>query len=206
MSQTKKHKTTVTIFFLSAIILLSGCKIYKEETSQISGIDEQACETLSDTTVIEYTGALAADYNVNWLNANVGTFADTLLNKLVQDTIIIEQGSAHPYDITLPNADDTSYVAVKVTPGVRTFFLTNFVDLLLLTPGGQPMDFVSDEMPLTTVSGCTVEDSKGHLSPHIKMRYQYNVDVDTFLLVLKKNNQTVVDAQKKVAIVRIVVY
>lgn len=206
MLPTKKHTSAAIIFALTAILLLSGCKIYKDETSQISGIDEQACETLSDTTVVGFTSMLTSDYNAHWLNANVSAFADTLLDNLLQDTIVVEQGSAHPYEIILPNTNDTSYVAVKVTPGARTFFLTNFVNILLLSPAGQPMDFVSDEMPLTTVSGCTVADAKGHLSPHIKIRYQYDVDVDTFLMVIEKNDQTVVDATKKAAIVRIVVY
>jgi len=206
MAQIKKRKTALFVFFLTAAIWLSGCDIYKEETLHISGIDEQACEALNDTTAVEYTAALATDYNAGWLNANVGTFSDSLLNYLEQDTIVIAQGNIHPYEIILPNTNDTSYIAVSVTPGVRTFFLTNIVDLLLLTPDGQPVDLLSDEMPLTLVSGCTVEDSKGNLFPQVKMRNQYDIDGDRLLLVIEKNNQTVVDAQKKVAIIRLVVY
>ena len=183
-------KYLVSVSALLLFLFMSSCDIYKSNETEISGVDKTVCEQFSDSVFTTVTAGVVSNYNVKWTNAGLDTIIGALIDSLNADSAFIEQNHDPAYELTLGAGNDTSYVVLKAQSGTATIFVAQVVKMTLLGKDGTEIALVNEEMPLSTISGCTELDEGNKPQPVIKMRNEYDVNGGDLLLQLIKVEQT----------------
>lgn len=183
-------KYLVSVSALLLFLFMSSCDIYKSNETEISGVDKTVCEQFSDSVFTTVTAGVVSNYNAKWTNAGLDTIIGALIDSLNADSAFIEQNHDPAYELTLGAGNDTSYVVLKAQSGTATIFVAQVVKMTLLGKDGTEIALVNEEMPLSTISGCTELDEGNKPQPVIKMRNEYDVNGGDLLLQLIKVEQT----------------
>lgn len=183
-------KYLVSVSALLLFLFMSSCDIYKSNETEISGVDKTVCEQFSDSIFTTVTAGVVSDYKATWSNAGLDTIIGALIDSLNADSAFIEQNHDPAYELTLGAGNDTSYVVLKAQSGTATIFVAQVVKMTLLGKDGTEIALVNEEMPLSTISGCTELDEGNKPQPVIKMRNEYDVNGGDLLLQLIKVEQT----------------
>ncbi len=183
-------KYLVSVSALLLFLFMSSCDIYKSNETEISGVDKTVCEQFSDSIFTTVTAGVVSGYKATWSNAGLDTIIGALIDSLNADSAFIEQNHDPAYELTLGAGNDTSYVVLKAQSGTATIFVAQVVKMTLLGKDGTEIALVNEEMPLSTISGCTELDEGNKPQPVIKMRNEYDVNGGDLLLQLIKVEQT----------------
>ena len=183
-------KSLLSLFALFILVIAAGCDLYTSDVTEIGGVDKTVCEQFSDSVFVSVNSKISSNYKAKWIDANLSSFADSLIDTLLIDSVFIEQGNEMAYELTLDSGDDTSYVVIKASSSTLLIFATDIVKMNLYDSAGKAYNLTGNEMPQETISGCTRTDDADVKQPVIKMRETYKVSADIVLFQIIKAEQT----------------
>jgi len=211
MNAPRKFNTLViSVLFTFLLFLIFSCDDFKSEEFNISEKDNQACAQLPDSIqdpnsdtlkiiaqpfkILKVNKALTA-FDTSWVDSNVTENVSVILDTLTAKGLEVKVIPDTAYWLKTLAKEINSYFAFTPATGAVIFYLTESVDIILMTTDTSVVKPSNQNMPYETTSGCTVIINK-KTEPLIKTRLEFSTPDEHYLLKLMKNDGTKSDSIK----------
>jgi len=176
------------VFGLLFLFYLAGCEEFTKETYEISGVEQVACNQLTDSVFYKASTSILQDIDTSLTHENMPANVTKILDSLQALGKIIEADPDQGYSVSMA-AEDTTYIMLQANIKSFVVFADDAIDLNLFEESGKVVGIADSNMPLETISGCQKKVKELEV-PVIKFRRAFNVSGNRILVQMMKTEQT----------------
>jgi hypothetical protein len=199
----KINAPVIPVLFTFLLFLSFSCDEFKSQEFEISEKDNLACTQFADSIQDPASDTLKiiaqplktlqlvalTDFNASWVDSNVAANVPDILDSLTGRALVVHVTPDTAYMLKTLADEMNNYMVFAPAAGAVVFYLSESADILLMKTDGTIIKPSNQNMPLPTVSGCTVVINNS-TEPKIKTRLEFNSPDEHYLLKLIKNDQT----------------